>query len=203
MNIGQMAAGTGLHGDALGVTLRIRAAGLSDCLPIAELHAASWRLAYRGALSDEYLAGDIVADRLQLWRARLSAPVAHQHVLVAEQDERMIGFACAFGGHSARWGSLLDNLHVAQASQRRGAGRLLLHRMAACCASLHADAGLHLWVLQSNANAQDFYARHGATNEGTDVWPAPGGTQVPRFRFSWQSLQHLQEATAHRAARGA
>jgi len=46
--------------------VKIRFARLEDAQAIAELHAESWRYAYRGALSDEYLSGDIIADRLKL-----------------------------------------------------------------------------------------------------------------------------------------
>lgn len=40
-----------------------RQATIKDVAVIAELHAASWRQSYRGVLSDEYLARDVVADR--------------------------------------------------------------------------------------------------------------------------------------------
>ena len=39
--------------------MHLRTANQSDIQAIASLHAASWRHAYRGALSDAYLAGDI------------------------------------------------------------------------------------------------------------------------------------------------
>ena len=43
--------------------MTIRLALSAECQAIADLHAASWRFAYRGALSEEYLASDIMADR--------------------------------------------------------------------------------------------------------------------------------------------
>lgn len=174
----------------------IRTADQSDCHAIAELHAASWRFAYKGALADKYLARDVVADRRQLWESRLSEPAKQQHVLVAEQDHQLIGFVCVHGDESGEWGSFLDNIHVTQSMHGQGIGTVLLHATAKLCASLYGEVGLYLWVVQSNAKAQRFYARHGARNEGTDVWHAPGGTDVPLFRFAWRSSRQLLEATA-------
>ena len=169
--------------------MTIRPARPSDCRAIAELHAASWRFAYRGALSDDYLAGDIVSDRNRLWNARLSEPPADQYVAVAERDGVLAGFACAYFGDDKAWGSLLDNLHVRQDTHRNGLGTALLQDIAAQCCARAGTAGLYLWVLQDNMRAQRFYAHHGARNVGADIWDAPGGTRVPRFRFAWLAAQ--------------
>ena len=69
--------------------VQIRFARLEDAQAIAELHAESWRYAYRGALSDEYLSVDIIADRLKLWQHRLSEPLDNQHVLVVYTTQQL------------------------------------------------------------------------------------------------------------------
>jgi GNAT superfamily N-acetyltransferase len=165
--------------------MNLRLALPSDCESIAALHAASWRHAYRGALSDKYLSGDIMSDRLALWDSRLHRPTESQYVVVACEDSELLGFACANADDDPTWGSLLDNIHVAQAAHRRGIGRQLFNAVVLHCSTISPDAGLYLWVLQNNTNAQNFYYSHGAKNVGTDVWDAPGGTKVPRFRFAW------------------
>jgi GNAT superfamily N-acetyltransferase len=106
--------------------MMIRPAAPSDSPAVADLHAASWRLAYRGAMSDEYLAGDIVAYMRELWASRLSAPATNQHTLVAEEGNQLIGLACAYGNESAVWGNYLNNIHVAKAAQGQGVGAALL-----------------------------------------------------------------------------
>jgi ribosomal protein S18 acetylase RimI-like enzyme len=176
--------------------MTIRVATSADSPRIAALHAASWRYAYRGALSDEYLAGDLESDRRQLWARRLAEPTENQRVLIAEDGCHLLGFACVYVGEDPQWGSYLNNIHVVQAAQGRGIGRLLLHVTAQACRSSH-PGGLYLWVLQSNTKAQAFYARHGAKNTGADLWEAPGGTTAPLFRFSWESVVFLREATAN------
>jgi len=175
----------------------IRTALQSDCAAIAELHASSWRSAYRGALSDEYLAGDVEQDRRQLWESRLTEPPKHQHVYVAADGDRLIGFACLYGNENAKLGSFLNNIHVSQAAQGRGIGASLLHATAELCTQLYSEVGLYLSVIQSNTKAQAFYTRYGAKNVGTAVWHAPGGTDAPLLRFAWESPRALQEATAN------
>jgi GNAT superfamily N-acetyltransferase len=164
----------------------LRLAQLSDAEEIAALHTASWRNTYRGALSDEYLSGDVLGDRIAVWTQRLREPRSNQYVTVACDDQTLLGFACAYLNEDPRWGSLLDNIHVGQRSQRRGVGAMLLHAVAQHCKKESTGAGLYLWVLQSNVGAQEFYYSHRATNAEEDVWDAPGGTRVPRFRFAWQ-----------------
>ena len=169
--------------------MKLRTALLSDIQAIVTLHVASWRFAYRGALSNEYLAGDIHADRMALWKSRLRTPPSNQYVVVAHDDEAILGFACAYVNEDPQWGTLLDNIHVSQLVQRKRVGSKLLKAVAHHCTISFGNAGLYLWVLQSNMAAQKFYCSHGAENVGTDIWNAPGGTQVPRFRFAWSRSQ--------------
>ena len=162
----------------------LRTARSTDAAAIAALHAASWRFAYRAALSEEYLAGDIVEDRIHLWQQRLEQPAAEQCVVVAG-NESLKGFACLYLNDDPEWGSLLDNIHVRETSLRESIGTALLLEVARRAAELAPKAGLYLWVLQSNLRARRFYEFHGAANVGEDVWNAPGGTFVPRFRYAW------------------
>jgi GNAT superfamily N-acetyltransferase len=175
----------------------IRPATPSDSPAMADLHAASWRLAYRGAMSDEYLAGDIATYMRELWGARLSAPPANQHTFVAEEGDQLLGLACIYGNESAEWGNFLNNIHVAHAAQGRGVGAALLQAVATCCVDLYGERGLYLFVLQANEKAQRFYAHYGAENVGDDVWQAPDGTESPLFRFAWRGTRQLRAATAN------
>jgi hypothetical protein len=92
--------------------LRFRAALAADAAAIAELHAASWRSAYRGSLSDAYLDTDVAAERAAVWQRRLMQPSERQYVLLAEQNGELVGFACVLLDEEPTWGACLDNLHV-------------------------------------------------------------------------------------------
>ncbi len=173
--------------------MHLRRANAADAAAIAALHAASWRHAYRGAMSDEYLAGDIVADRNAIWAERLGDPRPSQYVVVAEVSGEIVGLACAYAAEHPEWGSLLDNIHVAQSFHRQGIGALLLRDVASWCAAVAPESPLYLWVLQNNARAQAFYRRLGAVNAGHDVWVPPGGGAVARYRFAWERPRLLLE----------
>ena len=165
--------------------VRCRAATRDDADAIADLHAASWRATYRGSMRDAYLDGDVAGERRALWRERLGAPSASQHVVVAEDAGEVLGFACAYGAADPTWGTELDNLHVGRAAQSRGIGARLLRATARWARAAHADAGLYLWVVDRNTGARRFYERHGARDAGGDHWQAPDGSAIPVRRCVW------------------
>lgn len=171
--------------------MNLRPAALSDALQMAEIHAASWRFAYRGAISDEYLAGDVVADRHKDWLKRLGDPRPHQYVVVAEEAGEIAGFACVYAHDSSEWGSLIDCIHVKQSQHGKGIGTRIMRDVAAWCESVAPDAPLYLWVLKSNQKAQSFYLNLGATHVGQDLWTSPSGGAAPVLRYSWQHPKHL------------
>ncbi|WP_407563003.1 GNAT family N-acetyltransferase [Streptomyces sp. 184] len=160
-----------------------RAAGAADAPAIAALHAASWRRHYRGAYSDAFLDGDVVADREAVWAARLAdlragggrVGGAGSLTYVCESGGAVVGFAHAVLDEHPRWGALVDNLHVAYGSQRRGVGARLMRLAARGVAERSPGSGLHLWVLEQNDRAQSFYAALGGTRTERALVPPPGG----------------------------
>jgi GNAT superfamily N-acetyltransferase len=193
--------------------MRFREAARADAIGIAKLHAASWRANYRGAYSDEYLDGNVVEERLRVWEERMSTPAPNQFVVLAEEDDDLIGFACAYGGHDETWGSLLDNIHVRPGHQSHGVGARLVAEVAAWCRANYSNCGLYLWVLEQNVRAQRFYKRLGAIDQGGRFSEPPGGGQIhathgrqsPTFRgrdrvalvAQAQARQHLVPAQVH------
>lgn len=171
--------------------MRFRQATRTDATAIAALHAESWQANYRGAYRDEYLDGPVVEDRRRVWEARLSAPAANQLVVLAEDDGELLGFACVYGGDDARWGSLLDNLHVRPGRQGRGIGAALLAEVAAWCRANFPERGLYLWVLEQNRGAQRFYRRLGASDEGGELSEPAGGGQIHGRRYAWKVVPEL------------
>lgn len=171
--------------------MRIRLAHARDATGIASLHARSWRVAYRGMLSDAYLDGPVEAERAQLWHNRFAQPAPNQYVVVAEAAEQIVGFACAYGAEDPTWGTLLENLHVAQEHKRRGIGAGLVAQVASWSAQTHPEASLHLWVLKPNLPAQNFYQVLGAEHIESAVWHPPEGGPVPQIRLVWRQPQSL------------
>jgi leucine dehydrogenase len=177
-------------------SVRFRAAGPGDAEDMALLHADSWRRHYRGAYSDAFLDGDVVADRRSVWSSRLSAPSGSATV-VAEDDTGLVGFVHVVFDEDGRWGSLVDNLHVTQHRRRTGLGTALLLRAAEAVAERARGNAMYLWVLEQNTAAQEFYGALGGTRvEKVPVSP-PGGVasrlagSPAKLRFTWPDASLL------------
>jgi ribosomal protein S18 acetylase RimI-like enzyme len=177
-------------------SVRFRFAAADDAERIAVLHADSWRRHYRGAYTDSFLDGDVVADRCSVWSARLAAPTNSETVL-AEQGSRLVGFVHVVFDNHPRWGSLVDNLHVVQDERRRGIGSHLLDRAARVAAERATGNAMYLWVLQQNTAAQQFYRARGAICVETAAVQPPGGDPARlngaprRLRMTWPDVTRL------------
>jgi GNAT superfamily N-acetyltransferase len=156
-----------------GGTVRVRSASRADAERIAMLHADSWRRHYRGAYADEFLDGDVVADRRAVWSERLAQRGDRTCTLVAEEDDELLGFAHTIFDDDSAWGALVDNVHVVHTHKRRGIGTRLLARSAAEVAK--GSGGLYLWVLEQNVDAQAFYRSCGGSCVGRRAVSSPGG----------------------------
>lgn len=166
-------------------TILLRAAGAADAGAIASLHAQSWRAAYCGILSDDYLDLRVAADLDALWRERLARPSRRQRVVLAHDGGALAGFACLYLADDPALGTLLENLHVRRERHRRGWGSRLLAAAADLCRDEAPGAGLHLSVVQANRAAQAFYRARGAADAGTETWNAPDGRALTCLRLAW------------------
>lgn len=176
--------------------LSFREADEGDVAAIADLHAQSWRTSYRGAYRDEFLDGDVFAERREVWEQRMSAPAANQFVLLACEEQRLAGFICAYGREDEEWGTLLDNLHVSPEFHRRGVGARLVTDLGSWCRRHYADCGLYLWVLEQNERAQSFYRSQGASDRGGAVFVPPGGGEIHSRRYAWTSVDEVGRSDA-------
>ena len=173
--------------------LRIRVASADDAEPVALLHADSWRRHYRGAYADAFLDGDVVGDRRAVWSARLAAPDGTETIL-AEDGDRLVGFAHVVFDDDPHWGSLVDNLHVAHDRRRAGIGTRLLTRCARAVVERATGPAMYLWVLRQNTAAQRFYVASGAVCAETGTAAPPGGDPsrlngAPgKLRLSWPDV---------------
>jgi ribosomal protein S18 acetylase RimI-like enzyme len=173
-----------------GEPLNYRPAGAADAEAVAGLHAGSWRRHYRGAYSDAFLDGDVLENRLAVWRRRLGEPDPNTCTILAE-DDGLVGFAATIFDENPDWGALINNLHVAPSHQRRGIGRRLLELTAEALLQRPVLTGMYLWALEQNADARAFYERCRGEQSGRTLVPAPGGIAsrlagVPAMvRYTW------------------
>ncbi|MEL7690739.1 GNAT family N-acetyltransferase [Citromicrobium bathyomarinum] len=169
----------------------LRTATAADAEAIAALHAANWRSAYAGILDPAYLAGPVIEDRRAVWQERLACPAPDMEVVIAENDQGIVGFASLFHEREPAWGGFVDNLHTAAAVRGQGAGKALLVEAARRTAAHDPEKGLYLWVFERNESAVGFYLAQGATiaERLTSDWDkAPDEI---RFRMHWPSAEDL------------
>ena len=178
------------------MSIGYREATADDADAIGRLHADSWRRNYRGAMRDSYLDGDVVTERLATWTERLASPAAGSFTVVAVREGAVVGFAHTVVDADPEWGALLDNLHVTHELRGHGIGGRHMTETARRLVERTADPRLHLWVLEQNTAAQDFYVKRGGLNvERTPGDPLPDGGSAPAFRFAWPDVTTLLGGT--------
>lgn len=181
--------------------MKLRTARFQDVHSIATLHAESWRRHYRGALSDSYLDGDVVSDRLTVWTDRLSHRRAGTITIVAEMDSEIVGFAHTELDNDPVYGALLDNLHVKHEFKRMGIGSALLKRSATAVFKRNDRSGLYLWVLEQNQNARAFYSKHGGIQSDRESRTTGDGGSALAFRVYWSNHKVLLSADQPKGSR--
>jgi len=136
--------------------ISIRQGLAADAPVIAALHAASWRIAYRGLLLDQYLDNDLAGERASYWSEKMAALKDNEFVLLAELNNDVVGFIAVMDVPDAGYQALVDNLHVVPHLKGYGIGGKL---MRAAAKKLLADGrnNFYLWVLEGNHPAEKFY----------------------------------------------
>jgi ribosomal protein S18 acetylase RimI-like enzyme len=163
----------------------------ADAITVADLHATSWRSAYRGMLRDEYLDADVAGDRRQVWTGRLGAPVDSDFGFIAEAAGGAVGFVFLCGHADDVWGTLVDNLHVLPGLKGRGIGRRLLEAAALETGRRHPREPVHLFVFEANLAARRFYTGIGGREVERMVVEPPGGGSQMEWRVVWNDTDRL------------
>jgi GNAT superfamily N-acetyltransferase len=171
---------------AISPIVRFREAEASDAAAIAQLHANSWRSAYRGIFSDDYLDNHAYAERSELWQARFAERVQKPFLAVlAEIDSQLNGFACVFPNEHTVFGSFLDNLHILPQRIGQGIGRDLLRETARLLLANGVIGGLYLWLIEQNIRARQFYKSAGGVEVERAILGTPDGGQLAEVRCHW------------------
>jgi len=164
-----------------------RKASKLDWENIAILHARSWQLHYRGIVTDEYLDNQVLTERKKVWIKRFKQPNDKQKVILAEQENKLIGLSCVYLDADEKYGALLDNLHVHQDHMRKGIGKTLMIKSAKLVQDFNQKSSMYLWVLTRNEKSIKFYEAMGGVRHDTKAWKTPDNTHPETYRYVWRT----------------
>jgi GNAT superfamily N-acetyltransferase len=162
-----------------------RKATINDAAAIAHLHAESWRNTYRGMMSDAYLDGDVHTERQTHWQKRFDHPTENQYVFVAETNGKLAGFVCVYGADNAKWGSLIDNLHVRPNLKGQGIGKRLISEGINWARENYPQSSVYLWVFEANMPSRQFYEAMGGLNVERVLHHNEDDTEGYALRYAW------------------
>ena len=170
-----------------------RLASRNDAAVIAQLHAASWMIAYRGILLDAYLDNDLAGERSAYWSKKMTQLNDKEFILLAENGQGVAeGFISIMDEPEAGCSALVDNLHVRPDLKGRGIGKALMQH-AARALNDSGRTSYYLWVLHGNDSAMKFYRSVGGVEADEKVVPF-GGKDVKATRFVWTSFDSVLRA---------
>jgi GNAT superfamily N-acetyltransferase len=181
--------------------LQLRTATGADAVAVADLHAESWRRHYRGAYDNEFLDGDVCAERRAVWTERLAAiDLEVARTILIEEDGQLLGFSHVMFDDDATWGALVDNLHVTFDHKRGGIGTALMQASAIAVLERAQPTGLYLWALEMNTPARAFYRARGGDEVTFEMSDLEGGGQAMAVRYAWRDPAVLLSPGAVRPA---
>lgn len=161
--------------------LEIRPATVDDARDIATVHIASWREAYAGLISEEFLASLDVDRRAEEWRTHLASPNVRTWVAVHEATIR--GFlALGPSRDEDASASTLEiyAIYLEPSAWGSGIARELLRTVTA---EVPPHVPVTLWALAANERARHFYRRHGFAVDGVERIEEIGGSTHREVRY--------------------
>ena len=168
--------------------LTIRGAAVCDAAAMAGIKIDTWRVAYRGIISDEYLDTLSYAEVEERFRNVLSVPGPGEQFLVAEADGKVIGFVI-FGPERAAAAEDRGEVYavyVRPEHHSRGVGRQLM-TAAACRLMGQGMRSLTVWTLEQ-AESGRFYERLGGRVASSKIAHI-GGTGYVHVAYCWSDMR--------------
>ncbi|CAN5363810.1 GNAT family N-acetyltransferase [soil metagenome] len=137
----------------------IRPGTPGDAEEVARVQVQTWQAAYAHALPHDQLMALSVEERTEGFRR-------WPPTLVAEADGAVVGYIAVGRTHDESGDGELYAIYVLPAQWGTGVGRALITAGEECLRELgHQDA--HLWVLDDNPRARNFYEAAGWAVDGT------------------------------------
>lgn len=166
----------------------IREAAVTDIPGIARVHVETWRSAYRGIISDDYLKSLSYTQIEQFCTNTISDKNSVVFGFVAEDEtEGIVGFAAAGPERTGNpdYKGELYAAYVLEAQQRKGIGRALVVAVTGRLLAMGITS-LLVWVLKDNP-CRRFYERIGGKLTGERLIDL-GGVKYPEVAYGWADI---------------
>lgn len=165
----------------------IREAKIEDVISIAKVQVDSWRTTYKDIISEKYLAALSYKSREDFWRERLSDGDSFWFVLVAEDDENIIGFAA---GGPERSGDMefageLGAIYLLENYQHKGIGSQLFKAVITRLLRIGIKT-MMVWVLAENPSKK-FYESQGGEQIYEKVITIDE-TELKEIAYGWKDI---------------
>ncbi|MGP4862829.1 GNAT family N-acetyltransferase [Psychrobacter sp. T6-5] len=135
----------------------IRKAVQKDFSDIAKVHVHSWHDTYLGLLPISYINEmNNLAKKTAMWEQILRQPEVE--VWVAQDGNTIVGFI-SYYSQDERYE--ITTLYILPTYQHQGMGSALMQASLQDITAANAAARFHLWVLETNTNAINFYKKYG------------------------------------------
>ena len=181
--------------------VRIRDARVDDAADMGRMMVATWLSAHRGHIPpgawqrrrDQWTPEVSACGWERVLRARDAAPDRTRACYLVAEDEHgaIIAIAAAAAAERDPTGSVgeVGSLYVRPDHQRRGLGRRLVQRLAACLADM-GYGSLHIAVVTANLEARGFYEALGGQHIGERLFDEDGDL-LPERVYAWPDITSL------------
>ncbi len=178
--------------------MNIRKAIISDASEIAKIHIKSWKITYKGLISEDFLENLSHKKRKIKWKERLKEGDETIFTYVAELDsKRIVGFA--LGGLEQYKGEIkgfkenlyegeLMAIYLLKECQRKGIGRKLFLRIIKHLLENNINSMI-VWVLKENTSSE-FYKSLGAEYLGERTIEI-GGIKYYECAYGWNNIKAI------------
>lgn len=164
------------------IARRLRLARSADTPRMAAIYREDLQRTYRGIVADDWLSQLRMTDAITTWRGFLNKP-GRRCLLCVDTAGRVLGFAGWYPSLSDRSRLEFASLYVAEESQGRGVGGLLIRSVLA-----HAQARgyriVSIRAVSDNVRAVMIYRHYGAKPTSTSTYRF-GSTVVQCTDLEW------------------
>lgn len=152
----------------MGSKIKTRPASVKDANAMSVIHARSWKKAYQGLISDEFLNGIEETKWVDMLTKGLGDET--MKAWVATHEDEIVGCVCVGDSLWEGYKGQLEviSIYVLPEYWKFGVGSLLINNVLEY-AHVNEYSEIGLWVLEGNTRAVEFYERNGFVDTGNAI----------------------------------